>query len=36
VTKEFEAGAAEHLPFDHFRLVVDALRAAVAVRERDR
>ena len=36
MTKEFEAGAAEHLSFDHFRLVVDAFGAAVVVRERDR
>jgi hypothetical protein len=35
VAKEFEAGAPEHLPFQHFRLVVDAFRAAVVVRERD-
>ena len=36
MTEEFEAGAAEHLSFDHFRLVVDAFGAAVVVRERDR
>ena len=36
MTKEFEAGAAEHLSFDHFRLVAGAFGAAVVVRERDR
>ena len=36
MAKEFEAGAPEHLPFDHFRLVVDAFGAAVVVRERER
>ena len=36
VTKELEAGAAVHLSFDHFGFVVDALGAAVVMRERDR
>jgi hypothetical protein len=32
VTQEAEAGAPEHLPFDHFRLYfVDALRSPVVV-----
>ena len=31
-----EAGAAEHLPFDHFRFVVDAFGSPVVVRERER
>jgi hypothetical protein len=35
VAEEFEAGAPEHLPFDHFRLVVDAFRSPVVVREGD-
>jgi hypothetical protein len=36
VAEEFEAGTAEHVPFDLFRLRVDAFRPAVVVRERDR
>jgi len=36
VAEEAEAGAAVHLSFDHFRLVVDAFRSSVVVRERDR
>jgi hypothetical protein len=31
-----KVGAAEHLPFDHFRFAVDAFRSPVAVRERER
>jgi hypothetical protein len=34
-TKKFEADAPEHLPFQHFRLVVDAFGAAFVVPERD-
>ena len=30
-----EAGAPEHLPFDHFRLVVHSFCSPVVVRERD-
>jgi hypothetical protein len=36
VSQELEAGAPEHLPFDHFRLRVDALCSPVVVRERER
>jgi transposase len=36
VAEEVEAGAAEHLPFDHLRLAVDAFRSPVVVRERER
>jgi hypothetical protein len=36
VPEEFEAGTAEHVPLDLFRLAVDAFRPAVVVRERDR
>jgi hypothetical protein len=36
VAEELEAGAAEHVPFDLFRLRVDTLRPAIVVRERDR
>jgi hypothetical protein len=35
VAEELEAGAPVHLPFDHFRLVVDAFRSPVVVREGD-
>jgi hypothetical protein len=36
VAEELEAGAAEHLPFEHFRFRVDAFRAPVVMRERKR
>ena len=35
VAEKGEAGAPEHLPFDHFRLVVHSFCSPVVVRERD-
>lgn len=36
MAEELEAGAAEHLPFEHFRFRVDAFGSPVVIRERER
>ena len=36
MAEELEAGPAEHLPFEHLRLAVDAFRPPVVVRECER